>query len=196
MNQSAESASPSSNWPSRSSSAHSGQTSIAAVISFTFLGYALRPRGARSKTGERFTGFLPAISPEALKAKSVELRRMRIHRRTDLTLNDLAAWLKPILAGWMRYYGRFYRSALTPLLRRVSFLPEALGWEEIQAAAHAQAVPTVVGRAPATRARPVCPLGVGALVLTAGEKSPVTGDRHAGIRRSRGLRRPRPPDPE
>jgi hypothetical protein len=29
----------------------------------------------------------------------------------------------------------------------------------------------------------------------AGEKSPVTGDCHAGIRGSRGLRRPRPPDP-
>jgi RNA-directed DNA polymerase len=46
---------------------------------------------------------------------------MQIHRRTDLTLNDLAAWLNPIVAGWMRYYGRFYRSALDPLLRRVSF---------------------------------------------------------------------------
>jgi RNA-directed DNA polymerase len=46
---------------------------------------------------------------------------MRIHRRTGLSLNDLAAWLNPIVAGWMRYYGRFYRSALDPLLRRVSF---------------------------------------------------------------------------
>ena len=89
--------------------------------SFTFLGYAFRPRGARSKTGERFTGFLPAISPEALKAKSAELRKLRIHRRTELSLDDLARWLNPIVAGWMNYYGRFYRSALHPLLRRVSF---------------------------------------------------------------------------
>ena len=45
---------------------------------------------------------------------------MRIHRRTDLTLDDLARWLNPIVAGWINYYGRFYRSALYPLLRRVN----------------------------------------------------------------------------
>jgi RNA-directed DNA polymerase len=91
-------------------------------ISFTFLGFAFRPREALNReTGDRFTSFSPAISPEALKAKGDRLRGMRIHRRTDLTLNDLAAWLNPIVAGWMRYYGRFYRSELDPLLRRVSF---------------------------------------------------------------------------
>ena len=88
--------------------------------SFTFLGYAFRGRGARSRNGRIFNGFLPAISPEALKAKSVELRRMRIHRRTDLSLDDLARWLNPIVSGWMNYYGRFYRTALDPLLKRVN----------------------------------------------------------------------------
>src|SRR3954462_14107058 len=88
--------------------------------SFTFLGYAFRARGASTKDGRCFTGFLPAISPEALKAKGADLRAMRIHRRTDLTLDDLARWLNPIVAGWINYYGRFYRSALYPLLRRVN----------------------------------------------------------------------------
>jgi RNA-directed DNA polymerase len=88
--------------------------------SFTFLGYAFRGRGARSRTGRIFSGFLPAISPEALKAKSVELRRMRIHRRTDLSLDDLARWLNPIVSGWINYYGRFYRTALDPLLKRIN----------------------------------------------------------------------------
>ena len=75
---------------------------------------------ARSRNGRIFTGFLPAISPEALKAKSAELRRMRIHRRTDLSLDGLARWLNPIVAGWINYYGRFYRTALDPLLKRVN----------------------------------------------------------------------------
>jgi RNA-directed DNA polymerase len=88
--------------------------------SFTFLGYAFRPREARNKNGEYFTSFLPAISPEALKAKGARLRELRIHRRTDLTLDDLARWLNPIVAGWMRYYGRYCRAQLFPLLRRVS----------------------------------------------------------------------------
>ena len=89
--------------------------------SFTFLGYEFRPRSARRKDGKRFTSFLPAISPDALKAKGARLRALRIHTRTDLSLDDLADWLNPIIAGWMRYYGRFYRSKLYPLLRRVSF---------------------------------------------------------------------------
>jgi RNA-directed DNA polymerase len=88
--------------------------------SFAFLGYAFRARGARSRSGRNFTGFLPAISPEALKAKGAELRWMRVHRRTDLSLDDLARWLNPIVAGWINYYGRFYRTALDPLLKRVN----------------------------------------------------------------------------
>ena len=45
---------------------------------------------------------------------------MRIHRRTTLNLGDLARWLNPIVSGWMQYYGRLYRSAMYPLLQRVS----------------------------------------------------------------------------
>ncbi len=90
-------------------------------ISFTFLGYAFRQREAiNTKTGEHFTAFLPAISPEALKAKSDRLRELRIHRRTDLSLIDLARWLNPIVGGWMHYYGQSYRSEMYPLLRRLN----------------------------------------------------------------------------
>jgi retron-type reverse transcriptase len=41
--------------------------------SFSFLGFAFRPRGARRKDGVCFTSFSPAISPEALKAKGADL---------------------------------------------------------------------------------------------------------------------------
>jgi len=88
--------------------------------SFTFLGYEFRARQAKGARGEFFNSFLPAMSPEALKAKSADLRRLRIHRHTNLTLTDLARWLNPIVAGWMNYYGRFYRSAMEPLLLRVN----------------------------------------------------------------------------
>jgi RNA-directed DNA polymerase len=82
--------------------------------SFTFLGFTFRPRKAKSRYG------VPAMSTEALEAKSTELRSMRIHRRTTLSLDDLAQWLNPIVAGWINYYGRFYRSGMYPLLQRVS----------------------------------------------------------------------------
>jgi RNA-directed DNA polymerase len=69
--------------------------------SFTFLGFAFRPRGARRKDGVCFTAFLPPISPEALKAKGARLRELRVHRRTDLSLDALARWLNPIVSGWL-----------------------------------------------------------------------------------------------
>jgi group II intron reverse transcriptase/maturase len=88
--------------------------------SFTYLGFTFRARKAVDRKGAMFTSFLPAMSTEALRAKSDELRRLRIHHRTTWALNDLARWLNPIVAGWMAYYGRFYRSAMNPLLIRVS----------------------------------------------------------------------------
>jgi hypothetical protein len=89
--------------------------------SFTFLGFEFRAREARnSKTRSSFTSFLPAMSSKAVKAKGAELRAMRIHRRTDLTLDELARWLNPIVGGWIAYYGRYYRTALYPLLQRIN----------------------------------------------------------------------------
>ena len=67
-----------------------------------------------------FTSFSPAVSPQALKAKGERLRELRIHHQTGMTLNDLARWLNPIVAGWMEYYGRYHHSALCPLLQRVN----------------------------------------------------------------------------
>ena len=90
---------------------------------------------ALGRNGEYFTGFLPAMSTEALKAKSAELRAMRIHRRTTLSLDDLTRWLNPIVAGWMNYYGRFYRSAMCSPSPACQHLREALGREEVSAAA-------------------------------------------------------------
>ena len=88
---------------------------------FTFLGFTFRPRTARnSKDGSYFTSFLPAMSTEALKATSARLRALRIHRHTNPSLNDLARWLNPIVGGWMNYYGRYYRTVMDPLLRRVN----------------------------------------------------------------------------
>jgi len=88
--------------------------------SFTFLGYTFRPRRALDTNGGYFTSFIPAVSPEALKAMGADLRKMQIHHRTRSDLDDLAQWLNPIVRGWMQYYGRFYRSALYHLLQRVN----------------------------------------------------------------------------
>jgi group II intron reverse transcriptase/maturase len=88
--------------------------------SFTFLGYTFRPRAARRKDGVKFTRFLPAISPDALKKIGERVRSWRLHRRTGDTAADLARMVNPVVRGWMAYYGAFYRSALYPVLHRIN----------------------------------------------------------------------------
>jgi Group II intron, maturase-specific domain len=88
--------------------------------SFTFLGYTFQPRGAIDNAEKPFLGFSPAVSVDALAKMSAEVRRWRLHLHTGHDLAGLAAWLNPIVAGWMNYYGRFYRSRLYPLLQRIN----------------------------------------------------------------------------
>lgn len=89
-------------------------------VSFDFLGYTFRPRAARDGKGGIFTSFPPAISKSALKRLSARVRSWRLHLRTGSTLTGLARTINPIVRGWMQYYGRFYRTALYPLLKRIN----------------------------------------------------------------------------
>jgi RNA-directed DNA polymerase len=88
--------------------------------SFTFLGYTFRPREARRADGVRFTSFLPAISKNALKKISQQVRSWQLHQRTGHTVADLARMVNPVVRGWMTYYGAFYHSALYPVLHRIN----------------------------------------------------------------------------
>lgn len=88
--------------------------------SFTFLGFTFRPRRARRKDGVQFTSFLPAISKDALKKISAEVRSWRLHRRTGATAADIAQWINPKVRGWMAYYGAFYHTAMYPVLHRLN----------------------------------------------------------------------------
>ncbi|MFH9353862.1 group II intron reverse transcriptase/maturase [Kitasatospora sp. NPDC017646] len=88
--------------------------------SFTFLGFTFRAREARNRKGVNFTSFPPAISKDALKKISAEVRSWRLHRRINLTFVDLARHINPMVRGWLQYYGAFYRSALHHLLRRIN----------------------------------------------------------------------------
>jgi hypothetical protein len=80
-----------------------------------------------------FSAFLPAVSKDALKRMSGEVRAWRIHLRTGTELEDLAAWINPVVR-------------LDDLLRQVlqdraerpatkhQHLPGALGTAEVQTA--------------------------------------------------------------
>ena len=88
--------------------------------SFTFLGYTFRPRGTQRADGVQFTSFQPAISKDALKKISAEVRSWRLHRWVTSDGSEIARLINPKVRGWMAYYGAFNRSALYPLLRRIN----------------------------------------------------------------------------
>jgi RNA-directed DNA polymerase len=87
---------------------------------FNFLGYTFRPRLAKNRYGRFFVGFVPAVSDDAAKAIGRDIRRWRLHRRSDTTIGALADEINPVVRGWVNYYGRFYRSKLHALLRRIN----------------------------------------------------------------------------
>jgi group II intron reverse transcriptase/maturase len=81
-------------------------------IQFTFLVYCFRPRIAKSRHGEIFTSFLPAVGPQALRRMRDKIRQIDLRRQTYLSLEEMARRLNPILRGWIQYYGRFYPTEL------------------------------------------------------------------------------------
>ena len=84
---------------------------------FDFLGFTFRPGQSMNRTGNLFVSFSPAVSDKAAKAMREVVRRWKLHHRSDLDLGDIARWTRPMLLGWVRYYGRFHRSALRSALR-------------------------------------------------------------------------------
>ncbi len=83
---------------------------------FTFLGYTFRPRSAKTSVGRLKVGFLPAVSKDAKKRMARAVRGWRLGRRTGLDFREIATMVNRVVAGWINYYGRFYKSLLIDFL--------------------------------------------------------------------------------
>lgn len=84
--------------------------------SFDFLGFCFRPRLSRNKYGRYFVNFSPAIAPKAKKEIFAKIRQWCLHRRSDLSVKDIADKLNPAVRGWIEYYGAFFPSELIFLM--------------------------------------------------------------------------------
>jgi len=84
---------------------------------FDFLGYTFRPRRSKNRKGKFFINFSPAVSNKAAKAIRDKIRSWNLPQRSDKAIEDLSRMFNPIIRGWLRYYGRYYRSALYPSMR-------------------------------------------------------------------------------
>ena len=87
--------------------------------SFDFLGYSFRPRGCKGRS--YFVGFTPAVSKSAIKAMSAVIRGWKLHLWSSLSLEDIARRINPVIRGWLNYYGRYYRTAMYPILRQLQY---------------------------------------------------------------------------
>jgi RNA-directed DNA polymerase len=92
------------------------------VTGFDFLGFTFRPRLAKSRKGDFFVNFCPAVSNTASKEMRQRSRRWNLHLKSDASLEDLSRIFSPIIRGWINYYGSFYKSALYPVLRHLNHL--------------------------------------------------------------------------
>ena len=146
-------------------------------VSFDFLGYAFRPRDTMGKNG-RFTGFDLAVSPKAVKRMSKTVTGWQLHRLTDLTWEQLAGWIGPVIRGWMAYYGRFRHSVLDPLLARINHHVQKWIRRKIPAAA---ALPGHEARLEPDHH----PNAGAAAPLALGNQCPVLASRTARARRAR-----------
>jgi hypothetical protein len=82
--------------------------------SFDFLGFAFRPRGAKSRTGNYFVSFPPAISPKAGKDIRSTARSWRLHRLSDKGLQDLSRMFNPIIRVGLTTTAVIIGQPLTP----------------------------------------------------------------------------------
>jgi len=84
--------------------------------SFDFLGYTFRPRSSRDSNGKFFVSFSPAVSRKALKAMR---QKIKIHPLIkgcfSLSIEELAKAINPIIQGWINYYGKFRKSAMSAI---------------------------------------------------------------------------------
>ena len=55
-----------------------------------------------------------------MKAMREAIRDLKLWHQTQLTLQDIARELNPLLRGWTGYYGRYARSGLYPLFRYIN----------------------------------------------------------------------------
>lgn len=87
---------------------------------FKFLGYEFRRRMVKSIDKRMFLIFGPAICKEAKKAICRTVRRKGVRSRSELSIEEVAKWLNPLIDGWINYYGKFTLSAMKPVARHLN----------------------------------------------------------------------------
>ena len=92
------------------------------ITKFDFLGYEFKGRPARNRSkGNLFIGFNPAISKDRLSSLVHEVKYgLKALRLPNLSLQEVAKSINPIVRGWLNYYGKFNPSMLERLTKAIN----------------------------------------------------------------------------
>lgn len=89
-------------------------------IQFDFLGYTFRPRRSIDTHGEVFLNFSPAVSKKARTEIWDTIRSWNHKYWVQLTLQDIAKQINPVIQGWINYYGKHNPTVLKQILQHIN----------------------------------------------------------------------------
>ena len=75
-----------------------------------------------ARGGKYFINFTPVISNRASKAIRDKIGSLRLHRRTDLMIEDIVKRTNPMIRRWLNYFGKFYKSALYQTFQQLNHI--------------------------------------------------------------------------
>jgi RNA-directed DNA polymerase len=82
-------------------------------------GSPCRPRRSQTWQGQCCINFRPAVADKAGQAMRAAMRRWPRHVRSEKSREDRARMFHPKVRGGLQYYGRYDRSALSPIMRQL-----------------------------------------------------------------------------
>ena len=87
---------------------------------FDFLGFTFRAREARNKLNDKtFGSFTPAASKASLQFMRDKIKELKLHRHSQISIDDIARDLNPVLSGWIQYYGKYGATEMRKLYHYV-----------------------------------------------------------------------------
>jgi len=87
--------------------------------SFTFLGYDFKPRETHKDKSDKNLTFTPGVGRAAKKKLLEQVKARRIHKRTDLSLDEIAKKINPMVRGWINYFRHFRISDMYSTLHHI-----------------------------------------------------------------------------
>ena len=91
-------------------------------VQFDFLGFSFQPRPTKDlKSGKIYINFDLAISAPSQRKITEEITKMKIHRDSTSTIEEIADRLCSKLEGWINYYGKFRKRNLFRVFHRLTF---------------------------------------------------------------------------